>query len=367
MLIHHHTISPTLAAGLVDTCVQRNLNLNVALVAASLTREDIAGKAGRLSAVKFSRLLDHLAIQADDTSFGLRYANDFKLGDLGPFGFGIINAPTLGHAIRFYSRFLPLVADHASFTTDINKVGVAIAWKYTPFLPERIHFVDFCLNLTLRQIRSFAGESWSPHVVHLDRQRPEQIFHLQQVYGRNLIFESQNNALEFSANILNLENPAADNRLFEVIEKMCERELEKQFRVIPLEVKLGDMVISGLADKPVNLKMAASQIGVSPRNLQRLLARRSLSFEKVVKIARREMSHCLLMDSDFTLEQISYRLGYASANVYSRAARVWYGETPRIARAKYRSMRDLLVYSGLAPHRSVHGSRGANDLGIERT
>jgi AraC-like DNA-binding protein len=329
MLIHHNTVSTTLTTGLLEFCLKRNIDLNAALVATEITRGEITERAGRISVVKFSRLLHQLALLANDSSFGLRYAADFKLGDTGAFGLGIMNAPSFGHAIRFYTRFLPLVADHASFNLDISADSVVMKWRYTPFLLERAHYVDFCLHLTLRQFRLFAGETWLPRAVHLRRERPSDISHLQRAFCPNLYFSSEYNVLEFSSQIMSRKHPGADSRLFDIIENQCVLALEAKNQLASVEDLLGDVIVNNLSDDAVTLDLAAAQFGFNPRNLQRLLAHRNLSFEKIVKMARHEMSDCLLLESDQSLDEISHRLGYASSSAYSRAASGWYGEAPR--------------------------------------
>jgi AraC-like DNA-binding protein len=343
MLTHQNTVSTALSAGLVEFCLKRNVDLNAGLIATEITRGEITERGGRVSVVKFSRLLHQLALLADDLSFGLRYAAEFKLGDTGAFGLGIMNAPSFGHAIRFYTRFLPLVADHASFNLDINADSVVMKWRYTPFLLERAQYVDFCLHLTLRQFRLFAGENWLPRAVHLRRARPSNISHLQRAFCPNLQFSSEYNVLEFSSQIMSREYPGADSRLFDIIENQCEIALEAKNRLLSVEDLLGDVIVNNLSEDATTLDLVAAQFGLKPRNLQRLLAHRNLSFEKIVKMARHEMSDCLLLESDQSLDEISHRLGYASSSAYSRAASGWYGEAPRNFRQRNLSKSNVAI------------------------
>jgi AraC-like DNA-binding protein len=343
MLIDHNTLSAALATGLIGFCRVRSIDLNAALVASDITSAEITNREGRISVVKFSRLLHQLASQAKDPCFGLSYASHFKLGDTGIFGLGIMNAPSFGHAVRFYTRFLPLAADHATFNTDISADSVVMKWRYTPFLLERAHYVDFCLLLTLRQFRLFAGEMWLPRAVHLRRERPHDIAHLQRAFCPNLKFSSEYNVLEFSSRILSCELEGSDNRLFEIIEKQCEMALEAKNRLPSVEDLLGDVIVNGLTEKAITLDLAAAHVGFNPRNLQRLLAHRNLSFEKIVTMARHELSDCLLLESGQSLDEISHKLGYASASAYSRAASSWYGEAPRNFRNRLLSARNQQV------------------------
>jgi AraC-like DNA-binding protein len=332
VLKHHHRVANVLTKGVVAASAQFHLNLGSALVASGLCETDINGQNSNLSAVKFSRLLHSLAQQSNDVTMGMKCAGKFKLGDSGLFGLGMMNAPSFNHAIKFYVRFLALVADHAMFLADMSKETVLLQWKYSPFLLEQTQYVDFCIYLTLRQFRLFAGQNWSPRAIHLVRKQPEQINYLHAAFSSNLVFGAEANAMEISGASLALENPSADPRLFEHMERLCEIEIEKRSRLVSVEAMIADIVVNNLSKNSLTLSSVAKTIGLQPRCMQRKLERRGLSFEGIVQSAKQELSLTLLSETDLTIEQIAFRVGYESPNAFSRANQTWLGESPSVTR-----------------------------------
>lgn len=334
MLKHHHRVASVLAKVVSETCKQLHFSIDAALLASELTEAELNAKNSSVSAVKFSQLLSKLSVTTADPTFGMNCAGNFRLGDSGPFGLGLMNAPSFGHALQFYVRYLPLVVDHAMFVADLGTDTVLLQWKYSPFILERTQYVDFCIYLTLRQFRLFAGQQWSPQAIHLVREKPEHTKYLHDSFAANIIFGAEVNAMEISGNFLKHQNPVADPRLFELMERICEAELEKKNRATPLEHSISEMIVNNLADRPVTLQDVAGKVNIEGRNLQRQLAVRKTSFEKLVQGAKQELSLCLLKDTDMLIEQIAFRVGYESPNAYSRANHAWFGESPTGTRGK---------------------------------
>ena len=337
VLKHHHKVASGLASGILTTCRQRQINIDDALQHSELSAAEVSSKYGNISAQKFSVFLDSLAEQVQDEFFGMNCAGNFRLGDSGPFGIGIMNAPSFRHAIEFYVRYLPLVVDHALFIADMGADTVLLTWSYSPFLLERTHFVDFAIYLTVRQFRLFTGSDWCPRAIRLVRQQPQQNKYLRAGFSCPIYFGAQSNAMEIAGNALQMQNPDADPRIYEHMQRLCEIELDKKFGPISLEVKISDIVANNLAGRPVTLQDVAKQVNMCSRNIQRKLTLTGTSFEKIVQNVKQEISLSMLKDTDLLIEQIAFRIGYESPNAYSRANQIWFGESPTATRHKLKS------------------------------
>lgn len=72
----------------------------------------------------------------------------------------------------------------------------------------------------------------------------------------------------------------------------------------------------------------ASQLGLKPRTLHRLLCREGTSFIRMLENAQYETARRLLRDPTAPVAAIAWSLGYADASAFSRAFRRWSGTTP---------------------------------------
>ncbi len=72
----------------------------------------------------------------------------------------------------------------------------------------------------------------------------------------------------------------------------------------------------------------ASELGLKPRTLNRLLSKEGTSFIRLLKDARYESAQQLLRDPSAPILSVAWSLGYADASAFSRAFRGWSGMTP---------------------------------------
>jgi len=78
----------------------------------------------------------------------------------------------------------------------------------------------------------------------------------------------------------------------------------------------------------------ARELGLSPRSIDRELARRGTSFREILDDLRRELAERHLSATSPSLAEVARRLGYANAANFTRAFRRWNGESPRSFRQR---------------------------------
>ena len=67
---------------------------------------------------------------------------------------------------------------------------------------------------------------------------------------------------------------------------------------------------------------------MSTRTLQRRLTEERLTFQQLIKEARRELARHYLLHSSLELNETAYLLGYEDANSFFRALHGWEGTSP---------------------------------------
>lgn len=72
----------------------------------------------------------------------------------------------------------------------------------------------------------------------------------------------------------------------------------------------------------------ASELGLKPRTLNRLLGKEGTSFIRMLEDAQYESAQRLLRDATAPVVSVAWSLGYADASAFSRAFRRWSGMTP---------------------------------------
>ncbi len=334
-LSKNYRIASAFGRSLPEFCARYGIAIAAVAPEFGIDSSAFAETDGCVSLFSFNALLEHLARVTDDDIFALKYAAEFNLGDTGPFGFGLMHAPTFEDAIRFCARYAALKADFSYFEADISATSVEIKWGYSPLIAPNAQITDLMTVLGLRQLRHFTGSAWKASIAELQRPKPRSIGeHLHHV-ASSLKFSARSNAIRFSGDWLRSENPHADPRLFQIMDRLCGEARDRNAENEDLVLRVRKQVTLSLASRSARLGEVAKELGMSERNLQRKLAGTKLSFEQIVEETRRELSDLLICATNMPLTEIGRRLGYASPNAYSRAAKNWYGETARQFREKH--------------------------------
>ena len=108
--------------------------------------------------------------------------------------------------------------------------------------------------------------------------------------------------------------------------------LKEQLSELEAEVSVSQRVKSALlAMLPgghSSIEEAAGKLAMSPRTLQRHLAKESISYQSVLNSTRQELAQHYLSNSAISTGEISYLLGYQDSNSFLRAFKGWTGMTP---------------------------------------
>ena len=103
----------------------------------------------------------------------------------------------------------------------------------------------------------------------------------------------------------------------------------------PTRVK--HQIVEQIASGALEVSVLASGFHMSQRTLQRKLAELGTSVTDLVEAVRRDLAAQYIRESNITVSEIAYLLGYADASAFHHAFKRWFGETPMTYRARARS------------------------------
>lgn len=84
----------------------------------------------------------------------------------------------------------------------------------------------------------------------------------------------------------------------------------------------------------MRIAVVARRLAMTPRTLQRRLARAGTSFESLCDHARKQAARTYLADTTLSIAEVTYLLGYSEPTAFHRAFRRWHGTTPQAFRTR---------------------------------
>jgi AraC-like DNA-binding protein len=331
-LVDNYFMAAAFARSLPAFCKTRDLDINPAAERTGVDISRFKSNTAGISMTRFANLMELLSQQAADDCFGLNFAQFFRMGDSGPFGFCMMNAPNLEALLKNYERFIPLTADYHSFGVNYTSETVEIFWNYAPIIPKIHQYSDMMVTLTHRVLRLATGASWQPSHLHLTRAPPKSSALHRQVLCQQTSFRSSQNRIIFPSSQLSLPNPKSDSLIFTIMKEQCEVLLEKRCAKGPMLTELKKEILQRLQGGECNIHDIAAALSISERSLQRRLALKNTSFEVLVQETRKELAKALIEMTELPLAEVADRVGYSSLPAFSRAAKAWFGMPPSQAR-----------------------------------
>src|SRR5215204_3395253 len=119
--------------------------------------------------------------------------------------------------------------------------------------------------------------------------------------------------------------------------RYCEEALLRRQKVVaPLRLAVENAIAPLLPHGKARVEVIASRLGMSQRTLARRLAREGLNFTEIMDELRADLAKRHLQDSQLSISQIAWLVGYQEVSAFTHAFKRWTGMPPRQMRSRTR-------------------------------
>ena len=280
----------------------------------------------------FSRIL-YLVQDKLQPDIILKFSKKIRLMDFGIMGYAVANSETLGQALELVRRFSQLAYVNFDFDISIqNSLALIIPTNFQNSTP--IEREDFTIAKKQHIEMLLPAEiSLKDMRIHFDYPEPEYVNTYREVFGCELIFNSELLRLEFPADWLEIPVASADHVLYELCEAQCEEMLNERGKVADIVDKIRRLLLRprGLT---MRLEDAAEKLFMSPRTLREHIYQGGTTYKEIVKEIRMSLARKYLLSSRLSVKEISYMLDYSQPNAFCRAFKTYFGKTPESMRSE---------------------------------
>jgi AraC-like DNA-binding protein len=298
--------------------------LNEAELSADTIKDDYAWVPLR----KFANVLTFAARDTGDPYLGLKYWAAARFTS-NPLGYLMANAPDLRTALRSFARFHPVLNSNTLRFVETPAGGGRIEWSYPISLPNTVQLTDFSLMRFVSRIQGIAGGTWRPLAVAMMHRAPLDLSEYERRFGSRLAFDQPANAIAIAASTLSLATPRADPQLFKLVMRFCEDQLQRQQGIEHPLNRIREAMTRCLQQGSFRPTNVARELGIAPALLLRHLKANHTSFQRLLDDTRRSLTKRYLLETSLKLTEIAGLVGYSELSAFSRAARRWFGTSPR--------------------------------------
>lgn len=260
-------------------------------------------------------------------------------GHVGVLGYLVLASDTLGEAMQAYQRYETLF--YGASLAEIEVIGDQAEMRWPPSENELGQQADGAAIAALvtfmrRQIDQPPPPSSVSFLESVDAEtdRAYQAF-----FDCPVTWNDSHVRVRFPLHYLSLPMPRRDPTLRELLD----RQARALLRALPehsgtssnTDRQLQQVLLKLLSDGEPTLARAAGAMHMSPRTLQRRLARHELSWQQWLDRSREQLAGQYLADTSLTLTDIALLLGFSEQSAFTRAYFRWTGNSPgRVRRQK---------------------------------
>lgn len=317
---------------LVRTLAERGVDRMAVFEGSGVSLEQLGDPSARMSRRQRLAIYRNAVRLMPGPGLGLTAGTAQRLSDFGIYGYAFANRPTLGDALLFAVRNMPIACPVTQVRYREEEDRVVLSSHGFDALGDLLVFAAEHWRSSMATLVALALEApFASLRMSFPYPAPSWRDRYEQVFGCPIEFGTETMEWHIAKATLALPMPGANSGSAHALEALCAAlghegaigtGLAKRIRAI---CRANDLY-------PTAAEMA-ERLRMSPRSMARRLSAESTSYQLVVDDVRREAAMLLLRDRTVSIEEIGQRLGYSECANFGKAFRRWAGIAPGAYRA----------------------------------
>lgn len=323
-----------LVQALLFCAMQEGIPPAEVLAQAELTLAEIEPFFKLVPSSKVLALLRAIHTHRPDLSLGLMMGMKLSSAHMGPLGYVLASAPTIGRALQNFVAFQRLLNGGLIIWKVASESGhCVIRLTAHAEITDIAWVLEAPIALILKIARELSGNAVVPVQVSFRHPPPQDTTKHELFFGVPILWNATDNALILSDSTLDLAVQTANRALYPSLLSALATQPPSSPTPSPVVQNTQAQIIKEISKGTPDRVLVSRTLGMAPSTLFRRLRAAGTSFEKLVQRTRQEKALEYLADSTIALGNIALLLGYSEHSAFFRAFVRWFGFTP----AEYRA------------------------------
>lgn len=326
---HRFEVSVSVLAQMLRYLSAKGVDTEKFLASAGLNPRLLSRPDERLPIESYLFLEEEAARITEDLYFGLHMGEFVEPGSWSILGYLMMNCATLGEAFQksaTYSRIIGnLIRGRGSFHKGRARL-VLFEPSNAPVMSR--HCFETVLSGSVRMMRTLSGKELYPLEVSFAYPAPGPIAEYQRIFRCPVLFERRENSISLAPEMLEIPviHPNADMLAhFEEYARAFMEDLQEEHTTVRAVTRL---LLSRIDAETPSIWAIAKELNTSVRTLQSRLAEEGKTFSLLLKETREALAKKYLREN-YSVEDITYLLGFSDPSVFRKAFKKWVGVTPK--------------------------------------
>jgi AraC-like DNA-binding protein len=282
----------------------------------------------KIPARHYLSIMEEAVRLTGDEFLGLHVGASTELRDLSNLGYIMAGCKDMGEAIGSAIGYIDFIGAPVELRLERGTDrGRLIFYLKEPFNLNTRQCVDEALSSFFSILNDITNNQFKPEEIHFSYPAPEDIRALKKTFSCRVRFGQAASALVFHPR--ELLNPVVrPNPKLLLMARQQRDRIKEIVEEKDYSRKITILLYAGLQNGPPCIKHVAKELGVSIRGLQMRLSEEGVTFSRIVRDVRRELAKTYLADRDYSIDEITFLLGFSEPSVFHRAFKTWTGLTP---------------------------------------
>jgi len=298
----------------------------------------LASADARISIPRFMRL-GHAAITATgNPALGLRMGALTRPVDAGMAGLAAETANSVSQAFRSLIRYSLLTSQNSRGEPSVDEFQRTVHfYSIQPYNPYNYFVVDSILAAWTQLARHITGRYDVLEKVWIEYPSIGLDDVFESWFRCPVEFGARENAIRFKESVWRQSPTQAHEGMYEKLSGVCERELRQIRKGWSVADRVRHLLTPLLRGETPTLETLAARLGTTAWTLQRQLSAEGTGFRQLLDDTRKQLAEDYLKETDTSLAEIAWLLGFANPPAFHKAYQRWHGTSPGERRKQIRS------------------------------
>jgi len=323
------TVSATLLSQTFIYLNSLQVDIDAFLYSLDVDPKPVRSPDARIPIETYLRIQEEAALFVNDPCFGLHVGEYAEAGSWSILGYMLMNCRNVGEAFEKSVRYSRIIGNliEVSIERKLNKSK--LIFLTSPHAPEMSrHCLDTAFSTTICMMQNFTGVDMHPLEVTFTYAEPQSKSEYDRIFQCPILFGQKENSFTIDARVFNTPILMANPSLLQHFEKYAQEflaELDRRNEHTGVVTKL---ILAHLDDEALSIEKVAKEMSISVRTLQKRLEDEGVIFSDLLREIRRKLAQKYLREN-YSVEQITYLLGFSEPSAFRKAFKKWSGVTPR--------------------------------------
>jgi AraC-like DNA-binding protein len=240
----------------------------------------------------------------------------------------MMNCKTLGEAFEKTGRYQRIIGNLITARAELGFGKVRLIYFTPPRAPQMSrHCFDSTFSSSMRLARTLSGLPLDPLEVTFIYPEPELRAEYERIFHCPVRFGQRDNAMTLDASLGSLPVRMANPALLAHFEQYAQDFIAQMEKGDSATQAVTRIILARLDDPSLSIEKVAREMAVSVRTLQKRLEAEGVVFSDLLRDIRRRLAEKYLRE-DYSVEQITYLLGFSEPSVFRKSFKKWLGVTP---------------------------------------